>query len=434
VTGTREFSAVAQGWVNSCAISSDGRAFCTGWNGYGELGIGVPGYDGTLGDRVTHAVRVLGDQRLRSISSVGLHSCGLTTQGDVYCWGLGLEGQLGVDQQEYCQADPGQAVVTPCLPRPGRVTMGNFIAVTSGLYSSCALRADGRPFCWGENDRGQLGSATYLRWGLPIPVEGDLVFATIAGGRDHFCATTADQRAFCWGSNWRGQLGTDAVATCFDGERDCYGRRPYAVLGGHAFASLAPGGFHSCGLTTAQEIYCWGDNSLGQLGDGTGVGSVLPRRVGTGRYVAVSSGYAHSCALDAAGRAWCWGLDDDGELGAPSADTCDDASSAVPCSLAPVAAQPSLRFRSIAAGTFATCGITVEREVKCWGWNDYGQLGNGTLTGGLPATTMTFAPGFRSAGPSRSAPALPFAAPGARHPLRANPAWRPLPSRAGRVR
>jgi alpha-tubulin suppressor-like RCC1 family protein len=434
VTGRREFSAVAQGWVNSCAISTDGRAFCTGWNGYGELGIDLWGYDATFGDRSTRAVRTLGEQRLRSISSVGLHTCGLTTRGVVYCWGLGRDEQLGVDKQGSCQADPLENVWTPCLAHPGRVTMDNFVAVTVGLNSTCALRADGHPFCWGNNDRGQLGSATYIRWGLPLPVEGDFLFATIAGGRDHFCATTADQRAFCWGSNWRGQLGTDAVVTCFDGERDCYGRRPYAVLGGHAFASVAPGGFHSCGLTTTQEVYCWGDNSLGQLGDGTGVGTVLPQRVGTARYVAVSSGYLHSCALDASGRAWCWGLNDDGELGAPSAETCLDAENAYPCSLAPVAAQPALRFRSITAGTFATCGITVQRDIKCWGWNDYGQLGNGTLTGGLVATTMSFAPALASPTPSPVAPSIPPGAPGLRHRLRADPSWRALPSRARHAR
>ena len=433
VLGAPVFSSVVAGWVHSCAVAADGRVYCAGWNGYGELGIGVPGDDPILGDRNPFLVRVIGEQRVRSASAYGLHSCALTRSGEVYCWGLGDMGQLGVQNQGYCEADRRRGVVTPCLPAPGKIASSDhFQAIATAIDASCALRTDGRAFCWGINERGELGSSGYYRWGLPIPVDGDFVFATIAGGRNHMCATTLDQRAFCWGSNWRGQLGTDAVPTCVAQGDGCYAFRPYAVLGGHAFAALAPGGFHTCGLTTTQEVYCWGDNSLGQLGDGTAIGSLLPRRVGTGHYTSVVSGDLHSCALDSDGRAWCWGMNDDGQLGAPSADTCYDYEAPYPCSTAPAPAQTAHRFRNLALGMYHSCGVTSAGEVRCWGWNDYGQLGNGSDVGGMASTAMRTAPPStvaRVAAPTMTLDAV--GVPTSRHRLRDGP-WRDLhPSRRG---
>jgi alpha-tubulin suppressor-like RCC1 family protein len=197
-------------------------------------------------------------------------SCGVTREGQVYCWGLGDKGQLGQTQvTEICGDVRGTK--HPCSSVPVRV-VSEFPAasLTTGSEHVCTLTPDGAAYCWGDNTFGQLGDGTTTSTDTPVRVLGDLSFVALTGGDRHTCGLTGDGIAYCWGSNAKDALGAaDALDNCSD--RMC-SMMPAPVAGGLEFASLSagrgPGGSHTCGMTLSGKAYCWGDNAAGQLGIG----------------------------------------------------------------------------------------------------------------------------------------------------------------------
>jgi alpha-tubulin suppressor-like RCC1 family protein len=207
-------------------------------------------------------VAVLGGFTFSTISTWGQHTCGLTVSGATYCWGRNSYGQLGNGS-------------TDSSPVPVPVTGGlSFYAVTGGLYHTCGLTVSGAAYCWGRNGYGQLGNGSTDSSSVPLPVTGGLSFSAITAGRFHTCGLTTDGVAYCWGDNSAGQLG--------DGSFTIAPRLvPTGVAGGLTFSSVTAGGLHTCALATTGVAYCWGFNSWGQLGNGTGFGfdSAMPVRV-----------------------------------------------------------------------------------------------------------------------------------------------------------
>ncbi len=155
------------------------------------------------------------------------------------------------------------------------------------------------------------------------------------------------------------------------------------ALSDPGFVAVSAGSHgHTCGLTIVSAAYCWGDNSLGHLGNGTTTQSPIPMAV-SGRlsFAVVSAGFAHTCGLTSLGAAYCWGLNDGGQLGDSSAsgpEQCVLSGTSYPCSTAPVPVSGGLVFRFLSSGGKHTCGITSAGAAYCWGWNGLGQLGNGT--------------------------------------------------------
>jgi alpha-tubulin suppressor-like RCC1 family protein len=142
-------------------------------------------------------------------------------------------------------------------------------------------------------------------------------------------------------------------------------------------------------LIDAGEAYCWGENTMGQLGDGTKTSSNVPvRSAGNLTFTSIDAGAFHTCGVTTAGEAHCWGSNaadnlDGYALGGPTAEMCDNPDAPYrgdtwPCSPTPIAVSGGLSFRSITAGVWATCGIAVSGETYCWGWNQFNELGNGT--------------------------------------------------------
>jgi alpha-tubulin suppressor-like RCC1 family protein len=188
-----------------------------------------------------------------------------------------------------------------------------------------------------------------------------------AGGR-HSCAVTAAGSVHCWGANDRGQLGDGTAMTQ---------TAPAAVAGVLTFTSISAGLAHTCGVTRLGDVYCWGSDTRGQLGDATTVRRNAPVRVaGAGTYAAVSAGAAHSCGVTDAGALRCWGANDEGQLGDGTRN-----SHAVPTAVA----LPGTATTHVAAGGQHTCAVTDEGRVRCWGSNRDGQLGDGQR-GGARAT------------------------------------------------
>jgi alpha-tubulin suppressor-like RCC1 family protein len=253
---------------------------------------------------------------------------------------------------------PTPSVIVPS--RPSAVT--SRMRIVTGGRHTCLLTADGRGFCWGGNDRGQLGIGASGRAATPTRIATEQRFATVAPGLSHSCALDEDGAAWCWGENDRGQLG-DGTTSPHD--------TPARVADGHRFRSISAGASHSCGLDLFGAAWCWGANGFGQLGDGQARDRTTPVAVATSRrFVSLNAGWNFTCALDDDGRATCWGDDGAGQLG-------DGGSSS---RRFPAAVQGRLAFASVSAGNAHACGITVGGDAYCWGANTSGQLGDGTAT------------------------------------------------------
>jgi alpha-tubulin suppressor-like RCC1 family protein len=240
---------------------------------------------------------------------------------------------------------------------------GTFSAMAAGYDHSCAVTSTGGVQCWGSNTYGQLGDGSTTRRLTPAAVSGlsSGVTAVVAGGY-HSCALMNDGSVKCWGQNESGKLGDGTTANRLT---------PVAVSGlSSGINAIFLGVHHSCALTSAGAMKCWGDNSSGQLGDGTTTNRMTPINVtGLGSGVtAIAVGQYNTCAV-VSGGARCWGLNEFGKLGD---GTYTDR-------LIPTAVSGlSSGISSISTGFWHTCVVTTGGAAKCWGDNEFGELGDGT--------------------------------------------------------
>lgn len=299
VSSTLTFRSVAAGYTHSCGITTDQRVACWGST-----------YSSTeflLGTAATarSAVPVPIDSNLQ-FTQVGLgwsHSCALSTAGLVYCWGLGVNGLLGT----------GTRVPSPA-PVPVATAL-RFVQIAVGGAHSCALTASGEAWCWGFNRWGPLGygdvppNSYDLGVDRPTRVAGTQQWRAIAAGTDHSCALDDRGRAWCWGLNSALQLG--------HGRLDSHSGVPVAVQEDRAFSQIIAGSVNSCGRMTSGEVWCWGSNYFGALGNGRQVNGGEPRPVQLrgGPYASITQGGSHACGIDTSGVTWCWGDQLFGQVG-----------------------------------------------------------------------------------------------------------------------
>jgi alpha-tubulin suppressor-like RCC1 family protein len=350
VTGTAtltvvEFELIVSGGKHSCGLTPEGTAYCWGYNMAGQLG------NGTNTDS-NAPVAVVGSHVFTELSTGGNHTCGVTASGEGFCWGLNFYGQLG----DGTNADHNVPSAVA-----GNLTFLSLSASDGGLGHSCGLSVGGAAYCWGNNDLGQLGDGTEQDSNQPVPVLGEHVFALVsANSVQHNCGLTENGEAYCWGWNGYNQLG--------DGT-NVRSNVPVAVSGPLTFALVSTGGHHSCGLTVAGDAYCWGHNAYGDLGRGTNSnGESAPEAVsGNHTFTSLNAGLFHSCGITSAGEAYCWGQNLFGALG--NGTNVD--------SNLPVSVSGGLAFVSVSAGGEHSCGLTASGKPYCWGRDEHGQLGNG---------------------------------------------------------
>jgi alpha-tubulin suppressor-like RCC1 family protein len=309
----------------------------------------------------------------REVSAGGLHTCGVTSEDQAYCWGYNNYGQLGVGTTD----GPELCLSLGCSTRPVAVLGGlRFRQVSAGEDHTCGITTDYLAYCWGLNYNGQLGDGTTIYRSTPVAVAGGLHFRQASAGHAHTCGLTTDNRAYCWGYNGDGALGNGTNTGPETGPYGTYSSRPVAVLGTLAFRQVSSGGSHTCGVTTDNRAFCWGRNGEGQLGDSTGVRRLGPSPVaGTRHWRQVDAGFLHTCGVTMLNRAFCWGNGRDGELG----------NGKTYLSFWPRAVSGGLSFERVTAGDFHSCGETATNRAYCWGGNrnNYGQLGDGTTIGRL---------------------------------------------------
>lgn len=289
----------------------------------------------------------------------GEHIC----QSDFWslrCWGDNARGQLGNGTTT--------SSATPVPVTLGPVTLGPASSLSQEGFGdhTCITDANGAAYCWGSNSAGQIGDSSYVDRSVPTRVRTSLTFTKVVTGGEHSCGLTAAGELWCWGYNWAGQLGDGTFST----------RRPIPVRvqapSGVSFSDVSAGSNHTCGGTTGGQWYCWGVNVSGQLGDGTTLSSPVPVLVAGGTaFAQVVGGEAHSCGRTAAGTASCWGDPDVGALG-------DGRVTATLPQPTPVPVVDGTGFTYLYAGNYRTCGIKADFTTWCWGYNNGGQLGDGT--------------------------------------------------------
>jgi alpha-tubulin suppressor-like RCC1 family protein len=375
----------------------------------------------------TQAVTAPVDEGIVAVSSIQDHTCALTGAGRVKCWGNNEHGQLG-----------NGTLVNSNVPVDVS-GLADAVAIAAGWKHSCALTKAGAVLCWGYNRNGELGNGKTTDSSVPAQVVGLAGDVTAIGlGDDHACAVTAAGRVKCWGYNEFGQLGDGTMTarntpvdmqgliskvakiaagwghTCAltdGGGVKCWGNNQYGQLGygqpadyrltavdvfelTFGAAAASAGGGQTCALTPGGGILCWGNNKYGQLGDGTGEKRNVPTAVAgiTQGAAKVVTGWNHTCAVMGNGELQCWGWNYYGQLGNGNRTSQSK----------PVNSKRLMEnVRDVAAGWSHTCAVTVDGGVLCWGSNQYGQLGDGT---NIDSSEPLVVVGLGGSGASSTAP------------------------------
>jgi alpha-tubulin suppressor-like RCC1 family protein len=255
VVGGHKFVSLTAGGAHTCGLAADSVAYCWGDNQFGAFG------DGTVKPSPVPVVVAPG-LHFKMLGAGGSYSCGLTSAGATYCWGYGTVGQLGNGGTQTSQVPVAVA---------GDV---KFSSITVGALDACGLTSTGEAYCWGNNSYGEVGDGTTVRRAAPTAVGAGLRFTSMRMGFEHACGVVASGTAYCWGFNVAGEIG-DGTMT--------HRSTPTQVVGGLTFENTSISDFHACGVTQivggSNDIYCWGQNTSGQLGDGTTTASATPVKV-----------------------------------------------------------------------------------------------------------------------------------------------------------
>ena len=359
-------SMIAAGESHTCVVTNDGGVQCWGLNDYGQMGNGT-----TISS--ANPVPVTGlASGVVSIAAGYTSTCALTGSGNVWCWGDNSSGQLGNGTAMQ------SSVPVEVLDSTGNAPISGVIGIAVGQNHACAVTSAGTALCWGDNSKSELGYATAGSVSyLAAPVTGLVAPVTsMAAGSYFTCAVNGAGNAMCWGEGSSGQLGNGKAILSSTPAfvSDLTGNAPLTGV-----VALSAGSEDACALTLGGTALCWGENGSGQLGNGTSTAqSNLPVNVldSTGNtplsgVVAIAAGQDHSCAITGAGAAICWGDNAQGELGGGSE------SGSLAMTPMPVSGLAS-GVSGIAAGSEHTCAVTSAGAALCWGFNLDGQLGNGS--------------------------------------------------------
>jgi len=314
-------------------------------------------------------------ERWRNVSTGAEHTCALSYNYQVYCWGSNYSGQLGNNSKEDSQI--------PVKVDVNGVLNGMTIkSISSGDYHTCAIASNSQAYCWGRGLNGQLGNNSREDSNIPVAVDtrGVLVgkqIKTISAGGDQACVIASDDQAYCWGLNNFGQLGNNVksdrslIPVAVDTE---------GVLSGKNIYSIEMGSNYTCAIASDEKAYCWGLNTGGTLGNGNQTSSLVPVAVDTNgvlrskkiKSIAVSS--LTACVVASDDWVYCWGDDIDGQLGRNVDYILQEF---VPVPVDNSDALTNMTIESVSVSSKNTCVIASDKQVYCWGGNSFGQLGAG---------------------------------------------------------
>lgn len=295
--GIDDATAIASGKSHTCVVRRGGAISCWGYNLDGQLG------NGETNTKSSVPVSVTGLTNAVDVAAGGNFTCALRSGGSVACWGGNGSGQLGDGTKS-----------TRAAPTSVR-DLTDAVAISAGEAHACAVRSGGTVACWGDGFNGQLGNGSAPSESqTPVDVPSLTDVATVAAAERSTCALKRDGTVFCWGANERGQLGSGVANTTPNPS-------PIVVSGLDDAIALWAGASHACAVRRAGVVVCWGAGSSGQLGDGLlreDASTATPSPVtvsGITNAIGVGTGGAHSCAPNRVGAILCWGANDRGQLG-----------------------------------------------------------------------------------------------------------------------
>gem|GEM_PF-2536539 len=386
-------SILSAGLGDYCAILTSGAVVCWGGNTNGELADGTSTGPDNCADACSKIPVPVGISAT-SMAGDGEGYCAILTSGMVDCWGSNGSGDLGIGTS----GGPDTCTFNePCSTRPVPIGISATSLVADGAAGYCAILTSGMVDCWGDNSFGELGDGAGSGPDhcadsscSTTPVSTGIHATSLAAVNDGYCAILTSGMVDCWGDNSFGELGigtTNGPDTCsgYSGNGLPCSTTPVST-GIHA-TSLAGGAANYCAVLTSGAVDCWGDNSRGEVGDGSSSGpdscaystpcSTAPSSTGISGTSVASNGNS-SCAILISGAVDCWGGNFDGELGDGTSggpDTCGG----LPCSTTPTST--GISATSLAVGYTGYCAILTSGGVDCWGDNAEGELGDGTMTG-----------------------------------------------------
>lgn len=360
----------------SAIAGTNGNLYCWGYGAHGQIG------DNMFVNRSAPmtALDPAGVDTWKSISS-GMNSstsytCGIAENDQIYCWGYNNVGQLG-DGTTTNRGRPTAIV------KPGAVTSWTRVSAT-GHATVCAIANTGNLYCWGHNSTGQVGDGTTAARYVPTLVSkpaGVTSWLDVSTGMNsshgYTCALGNNTQIYCWGYNNVGQLGDGTTTTRYSPSNVV--TLPVGVTG---WTKMHAGGHaNGCAIANTGNLYCWGNNSAGQIGDGTYTDRYTPVLIskpsGVSNWTEVSlgmnAGTGYSCALGNNGRAYCWGINNVGQLGDGTTTT----RTTPKIVNLPVGVTS---FSQLATNYSTSCAIGDNNRLYCWGYNNVYQVGDGTQT------------------------------------------------------
>jgi alpha-tubulin suppressor-like RCC1 family protein len=297
VVGISDAIAVASGGSFSCALHKGGTVSCWGVNTFGELG------DGTT-DRSSSPVDVKGVTNAIAIAAGTSFTCALIKGGSVMCWGANYAGQLGDNTKlDHANAAPVQQLT-------------NVVGIATAERHACAVIDNGSVKCWGQNDEGQLGTGNTNESLLPAPLASLSNVVQVVAASRFTCSRQRSGQVNCWGANTLGQLGT--------GSPNAAPNPSPAITAVNDAIYIWVGYEHACAVRRTGAVSCWGEAGEGQVGSGmVGPDASIPQPtnvMGISSALAVSTGGNHSCATTNGGAVFCWGENSLGQLGNGTTD------------------------------------------------------------------------------------------------------------------
>jgi alpha-tubulin suppressor-like RCC1 family protein len=406
-TDCRSLASLRLGYHHACALDALGEAYCWGMGDFGQLGGGHV----TSSAVPVPATEAGQELRFGTISTGFYTTCGIDEAYQAWCWGAGGAGQLGngsilssevpvlvVGGRAWSEVATGWSMsygldhlgdlylwgwgfsTYPSLLRSGLALRG----LAGNQTSFCALDGQGGAWCWGYNDRGELGVPADPDPVLnPVAVSGGQAFVQVTMGGLHACALTSSGQAWCWGDGSNGQLG--------DGGAVEQSHEPVAVVTSAAFTRIAAGWRHTCGLEAAGGMWCWGHGEAGALGPEALSGSPVPVRTFPDRmFTDLDAAGMATCGREASGRWLCWGWNGSGQL------------TAGPRAWAATRLLPGQTVRSISGGPRHLCALGATGQVLCWGLNESGSLGVGSFHASLSPLAVSIPAEVHTLGASES--------------------------------
>lgn len=373
---TVQWIVASYGTSSTCGIATTGTAYCWGSNSAGQLG-----NNSTTDSPLPVAVNtsgVLSGKTLKNISVGGAHTCAVASDARAYCWGSNSNGQLGNNTT----TDSSVAVA---VNTAGVLSGKSILSISTGSSHTCVVASDYRVYCWGANSVGQLGNNSTTSSSVPVAVNvaGALSGKSISNvttGVGHTCALATTGQAYCWGSGQYGRLGNAASSNS---------SVPVAVsvsgaLSGKTLTEVVAGDSHTCALASDGNAYCWGYGVSGRLGNGSSSNSSSPLAVDTSSALSgktikdINMGYDHTCAIATDGAVYCWGNNSNGQFG--NGTTSSSSTPIIGMTASSLGGKSASSLVNNSGSYPSTCVLTSDKAIYCAGINLTGLFGNGTTT------------------------------------------------------